>query len=181
MYGPPVYPPNPYTSVTNAFKGAEIWPTSTGPDRYRRSIYTYLKRSQPHPLFDTFDMATREVCSVRRTETNTPLQAFMTLNEEGFFEMAQAFGSWMHGRGEAGEGIKSGFRRALFRDPEPAELEALRKLWVQVSADCRKDAEAAKKLAGPRLAEGTDTERADLAAFIVVANVILNMDAVLTR
>jgi hypothetical protein len=181
MYGPPVYPPNPIRSVTNAFKGAEVWKTSEGEDRYRRAIYTYLKRSQPHPLFETFDMSTRDVCCLRRIPTNTPLQSFMTLNDESFVEAAQALAAIMSKQETLTRQINAGVRRALMRDAEPGEIRLLQTLYDQSFATFESDRESAREMAGAPGAGLDDDGVANRAALAVVANVILNLDAVLTH
>ena len=96
------------------------WTESTGEDRHRRALYTYLKRSSPHPLFETFDMATREVCNMRRIRTNTPLQSFMTLNDIAFIEAAQSLAKLMTAHSEnLQEQIAHGLHRALLRPGTP--------------------------------------------------------------
>lgn len=91
MYGPPVQPPQPKVGLKPAFTGKTTdWTDSTGEDRYRRAIYTEWRRSAPYPSLSTFDMNSREVCEVRRTSTNTPLQALVILNDPVFVEAAQA-------------------------------------------------------------------------------------------
>ncbi len=179
--GPPVYPPNPIREVTNAFKGTEVWTVSEGEDRHRRAIYTFLKRSQPHPLFETFDMGSRDICSLRRIETNTPLQSFMTMNDEAFVEAAQALASRMAGAGTNGDPMGRGLRLALFREPRPTERQGLEELYRTAWTTYHDDPAAAREMSG-RFAEGLDDRQAaDLAALTVVANVILNLDAVLTK
>ena len=131
MYGPPVYPPNPIKQVTNAFKGAEVWRTSEGEDRYRRSVYTFLKRSQPHPLFETFDTSTRDICSLRRINTNTPLQSFMTLNDEAFIEAAQALAIRMSEAEGLDNQIARGLELALLREADQQNVSPLRKLFQE--------------------------------------------------
>ena len=80
MYGPSVMPPQPEGVWQTVYNGAR-WQESKGEDRYRRGVYTYLKRTSPYPSFLTFDAGSREVCMIRRTATNTPLQALITLND----------------------------------------------------------------------------------------------------
>ena len=75
---------------------------SEGEDRYRRGLYTFIRRSAPYPSFMTFDATSREHCTVRRVRTNTPLQALTTLNDEAFFEAARALAARML-RDSAGE------------------------------------------------------------------------------
>ena len=90
MYGPPVRPPQPASGLTAAFGSGIDWQTSMGDDKFRRGIYTSWRRSNPYPSMATFDAPNREVCTVRRTRTNTPLQALVTLNDPVYVEAAQA-------------------------------------------------------------------------------------------
>src|SRR5207244_3435749 len=88
--GPSVYPPQPEGLWQAAFNGERTWPNSTGEDRYRRGLYTFWRRTVPYPSMATFDAPSRETCTVRRIRTNTPLQAFVTLNDPVYVEAAQA-------------------------------------------------------------------------------------------
>ena len=88
--GPSVHPPQPDLGLKAAFGAGIDWKTSTGEDRYRRAIYTTWRRSNPYPSMATFDAPNREVCTIRRPRTNTPLQALVTLNDPVFVEAAQA-------------------------------------------------------------------------------------------
>ncbi|MEM7560469.1 MAG: DUF1553 domain-containing protein, partial [Planctomycetota bacterium] len=90
MFGAPVRPPQPDLGLKAAFGGATDWKPSPGEDRYRRGVYTQWRRSSPYPSMVTFDAPSREVCTLRRDRTNTPLQALVTLNDPGFVEAAQA-------------------------------------------------------------------------------------------
>ncbi len=173
MFGPPVYPPNPVKEVRSAFSGVTKWVESEGEDRYRRALYTYLKRSQPHPLFETFDMNTREVCSLRRIRTNTPLQSFQTLNDDAFVEAANGLAHRMVAEGGDAPAlqIRHGLRLALARRGTDAEVAELVRLYADALADFRDRPDAANAFAGPP----------EEAALTLVANVILNLDAVLTR
>src|SRR6185369_1512541 len=90
MFGPPVKPMQPSIGLNAAFGGGIDWQTSTGDDRYRRGLYTTWRRSNPYPSMATFDAPNREVCTVRRVRTNTPLQALVTLNDPVYVEAAQA-------------------------------------------------------------------------------------------
>jgi hypothetical protein len=181
MYGPPVYPPNPVKQVTNAFKGAAVWNTSTGEDRYRRSIYTFLKRSQPHPLFETFDISTRDVCSLRRIRTNTPLQSFMTLNDEAFVEAAQALATRMSGQPDPEACIARGLELALQRAADPQRVIPLMQLYERSLDSYRNDPSAAAAMLGPFADKHPSPQHPPLAALTVVANVILNLDEFLSH
>jgi hypothetical protein len=187
QFGSPVYPPNPVKSVRSAFAGATNWVESQGEDRYRRAIYTYLKRSAPHPLFDTFDMATREVCNLRRIRTNTPLQSFMTLNDRTFIEAAQAMAAKMLKQGDTPRTqIEYGFQLALLRPASPEQIAELETLYIEMHENYLAALEDANLMIDAIGNFGIDEETrksksAELAALTVVANVMLNLDAFLTK
>ncbi len=187
LYGEPVYPPNPIKRVVNAFTGGHTWQESTGEDRYRRAIYTFLKRSAPHPLFETFDMASRDVCSMRRQTTNTPLQSFMTLNDITFIEAARALAGRMMDAGEEDEVAKQielGLQKALYVPPEKHQVERLSKLYLSGVEKYRQDLKAAAELTGQddkdfdvkKMDDSQQNRLAEHASMTVVANVILNLD-----
>jgi hypothetical protein len=178
MHGPPVRPPQPSLGLSAAFGGGIDWQTSEGEDRYRRAIYTTWRRSSPYPSMTTFDAPNREVCTVRRARTNTPLQALVTLNDPVYVEAAQGLARRMARAGpSAAEKAAHGFRLVLARPPRPEELERLVKLLEDSRAKLAGDPEKAKALAtapiGPA-PEGADL--AELAAWTVVGNVLLNLD-----
>lgn len=159
MHGPPVRPPIP-EGVWNPFAGGDKWntPEVDSEDRYRRAVYTYTKRSIPYPMFAAFDAPSREVCTPRRLQSNTPIQALMSLNDQTMIECSEAFGKRMQEfQGSPSEKIRYGFLLATCRDPEPNELKPVESLLETYSAD-EKDA-----------------------GWIAVATVILNLDEVLTK
>jgi hypothetical protein len=173
--------------VVNAFTGGHTWQESTGEDRYRRAIYTFLKRSAPHPLFETFDMASRDVCSMRRQTTNTPLQSFMTLNDITFIEAARALAGRMMDAGEEDEVAKQielGLQKALYVPPEKHQVERLSKLYLSGVEKYRQDLKAAAELTGQddkdfdvkKMDDSQQNRLAEHASMTVVANVILNLD-----
>ena len=88
--GPSVFPPQPDGLWQAAFNGQRTWATSQGEDRYRRGLYTFWRRTVPYPSMATFDAPSREICAIKRIRTNTPLQAFVTLNDPVYVEAAQA-------------------------------------------------------------------------------------------
>ncbi|MEL7496698.1 MAG: PSD1 and planctomycete cytochrome C domain-containing protein [Planctomycetota bacterium] len=180
QYGPPVYPPSPIKRIVNAFTGGMTWEVSKGEDRNRRAVYTFLKRSAPHPLFDTFDMASRTVCNMRRIRTNTPLQSFMTLNDETFLDCAKALANQMRGAAsEPRNQIRYGLETALLHPAKEAHLNELLNLYDETLAEYRKTPRQAELLTG---GESEDrTSASELAAMTIVANVILNLDEFLTR
>ena len=187
QFGPPVYPPNPVKKVRSAFTGGSVWNESKGEDRYRRAIYTYLKRTSPHPLFETFDMATREVCNMRRIRTNTPLQSFMTLNDRTFIEAAQAIAATMLKHDQSPrEQIRYGYEKALLRDGTEQQITSLENLYARLVEKYKNNPKEAVELMDGVEEFGIDQETrkaktSELASLIVVANVILNLDSFLTK
>ena len=156
----------------------------TGDKLYRRSLYTYWKRSSPHPSMMTFDAPTREKCTGARSRTNTPLQALITLNDTQFVEAARAFAERIikHGGGSAEERVKYAIRAALGRPATSKEVELLAKLATTQLARFREDpknAEVFLKIGdSPRDAS---IPAGDHAAWSVVASTILNLDEFLVK
>lgn len=127
LHGPPVKPPLP-SGVWVSFDAGDKWPaTKPGdPARYRRSLYTYTKRSIPYPMFASFDTPSREVCTPRRLRSNTPLQALEMLNSETMVECAAALADRMRSHAEdPTEQIAYGFLATLSRPPTLRETEIL--------------------------------------------------------
>lgn len=182
--GPSVYPPQPDGLWQAAFNGERTWPASKGENRYRRGLYTFWRRTVPYPSMATFDAPSREICTMRRTPTNTPLQALVTLNDPAYVEMAQALGRRIAREGgmTAAQRARYALQLALVRPPQEAQVAALVTLYDREVSRYRADPQAAMKLAtdplGP-LPEGMDA--AEQAAWTVVANVLLNLDGVLTK
>ena len=178
LYGPPVRPPQPELGVKAAFGGGIDWKTSTGADRYRRGIYTTWRRSNPYPSMAAFDAPNREVCTLRRTRTNTPLQALVTLNDPVYVEAAQSLARHSVSAGKTPrERAAYAFQRCLIRPPTEAELERLVELYGEARGALAKAPEEARKLATIPIgepAEGSDL--VDLAAWTLVANTLLNLD-----
>ncbi|MFM8579141.1 MAG: DUF1553 domain-containing protein [Planctomycetaceae bacterium] len=179
--GPSVNPPQPNVGLSAAFGSGIDWKTSDGEDRHRRAIYTTWRRSNPYPSMATFDAPNREVCTVRRPRTNTPLQALVTLNDPVYVEASQALARRMvrEGGSSVADRATRGFRLVLAREPSVAERDRLVRLHGDSLADFSVDAARAKKMAtdplGP-VPSDLAVEEADLAAWTVVANVILNLD-----
>jgi hypothetical protein len=179
--GPSVKPPQPNSGLAAAFGGGIDWQTSTGEDRYRRALYTTWRRSNPYPSMATFDAPSREVCTVRRPRTNTPLQALVTMNDPAYVEAAQALARRMirEGGSTAADRAVRGFRLVLSRQPTAAEIDRLMKLHDEARTEYAAAPDDAKKMAtdplGPPPAD-LQADMSELAAWTVVANVILNLD-----
>jgi len=181
--GSPARPPQPQLGLKAAFGSATDWKTSTGEDRYRRGIYTNWRRSSPYPSMATFDAPNREVCTVRRSRTNTPLQALVTLNDPVYIEAAQALARRMVKASDSTtERARFGLRNTLIREPRDGEIERLTALFETSRERFAKEPAQAKMMAeeplGP-LPENMNT--VDLAAWTVVANVLLNLDEVFLK
>jgi hypothetical protein len=177
MYGPPVRPPQPNLGLSAAFGSKTDWQTSEGEDRYRRGIYTLWRRSNPYPSMATFDAPNREVCTIRRSRTNTPLQALVTLNDPVYVEAAQALARRASEISGGAERVAHLFELALSRPPNSRELQHLEELRSRAKTLYRERPAAARAMATQPLGESsTDGDLAELAALTVVANVVLNLD-----
>jgi hypothetical protein len=183
--GPSVFPPQPEGLWKVAFNGGQnAYPTSKGEDRYRRGIYTFWRRTMPYPSMTTFDAPSRETCTVRRSATNTPLQSFVTLNDPVYVECAQALARRIVREGgiELGSRLRFGLELCLGRPATDRQIAELTALFNDELAHAREDSAAATKLATEPLGPlPANADAAELAAFTVVANVLLNLDAVLTK
>src|SRR4029077_4623659 len=126
-HGPSVYPPQPPGMWQAAFNGDRTWTTSTGEDRYRRGLYTFWRRTVPYPSMATFDAPSRELCTVRRIRTNTPLQAFVTLNDPVYVEAAQALARRIvrEGGKSRADRARFGLRLCLVRPPRDEQVQQL--------------------------------------------------------
>jgi hypothetical protein len=177
--GPSVYPLQPKMGLSAAFSSSTDWEPSKGEDRLRRGMYTFWRRSVPYPSMATFDAPDRNVCTVKRIPTNTPLQALVTMNDPVYVECSQALARKMAAEGGATprERAAYGFRRCLARPPRDAEVDRLVALYEEArkrySADKAKATAMATNPLGPA-PEGADV--AELAAWTVVGNVLLNLD-----
>jgi hypothetical protein len=184
MLGPSVFPPQPDGLWQAAFNGERTWQTSPGEDRYRRGIYTFWRRTVPYPSMAAFDAPSRETCTVRRIHSNTPLQAFVTLNDPVYVEAAQALARRIAKEGGADVEARAKYGLELCQG-RPATAEQVKHVVELFNAErerYRADKPAAEQLAtdplGP-LPQGVEAPEA--AAWTVVSNVLLNLDAVLTK
>ncbi len=181
MYGESVFPPQP-PGIWTMIYSADKWTESAGEDRFRRGLYTFARRTAPYSTFAGFDAPSREVSCTRRSRTNTPLQALTTMNDPQFVEAAGALAVRMIREGSTTTTrVARGMRLAIGRVPEPAEVVRLVLLAEEQLAAYAKDPASAEKLAAQIPKRPTDVPAADLAAWTIVGNVILNLDETITR
>jgi len=155
-----------------------------GPDLYRRGIYTFWKRSILYPSFAVFDAPKREVCAGQRMVTNTPLQAFVTLNDVTYVEAARVFAQRILERGGVNfdTRLSYAYRIALARPPSARERKVLAGIHAEMLAHYRADADAALKLASTGEApRPKELDPAEHAAWTCLCNAILNLDETITR
>jgi hypothetical protein len=172
MYGPPVMPPQPEGVWRTVYNGS-TWKTSTGGDRYRRAVYTFWKRTSGYPSMLTFDAPARDVCSVQRIVTNTPLQALVTLNDPALLECADGLATRMANEGGATpkDQIAWAFQQATTAEISSSTLRELLSLYND-------------SLSGQQSNQGgSSSPSADTQHFAlkIVAHTILNLDDALTR
>ncbi|MBI2687719.1 MAG: PSD1 domain-containing protein [Acidobacteria bacterium] len=183
--GPSVYPPAPeFLFQAPASYGPKNWYEEKGPNRYRRGLYTFRFRSVPYPMLQAFDAPNGDMSCVRRSRSNTPLQALTTLNEPLFLETARALALKTVREGGASdkERLLFAFRRVLSRAPSDKETDMLLTLLAKQS---NKSAEAAWELAAadpknpPALPSGVTPGR--LAGWTALSRVLLNLDEAITK
>ena len=175
LYGPSVMPYIPEGVFTAIFGGIE-WKLSRGEDRYRRALYTYQRRTSPYPSLVTFDAPSREVCTLRRVRTNTPLQALVTLNDTVFVEASAGLARRMAAAAPDPAGqVRHGFRLALLREPDARETGQFVALHEKASRYYREHPGKARRMVG------SAEEAPQLAPLAVVANALMNLDEFVTK
>ena len=186
--GPSVYPYHPkglWLEINNRPRYSRAYPHTTAAEAlYRRSLYTFWKRTVPPPSMAAFDAPEREFCTVKRSRTNTPLQAFVMLHDPQFVEAARKLGERMlnETKGNARRRLAHGFELCLARQPSAEELNFLHQALKERLSSFTTDTESAKKL----LAVGQspvpdDIAAAELAAYTTVARIILNLSEFITK
>jgi hypothetical protein len=180
--GPSVFPLQP-EGIWKSPYSDEKWIVSKGEDRYRRGLYTFVRRSAPHPAMMTFDATSREYCTVRRVRTNTPLQALTTLNDEAAMEAARALAKRMlvEGGGSVEARLTYGLRSCIARAPKEKEIERLAGLFRQQLSYFRDHETEAAKIIKVQFKPTVEESAAEQAAWTIVANVLLNLDETLTK
>ncbi|MBS0262878.1 MAG: PSD1 domain-containing protein [Planctomycetes bacterium] len=186
--GPSVYPPAPdFLFLPPASYGPKIWKDESGSGRFRRAMYTFRYRSVPYPALQAFDAPNGDFACVRRTRSNTPLQALTSLNEPLFLECARALARQVliAGGPTDSERLTVAFRRCVARRPSPQEAQTLLALLDKETRRFSDGAHNPWELAAadpehpPALPEGVSP--AQLAAWTAVARVLLNLDETITK
>ncbi|MCL6505115.1 MAG: PSD1 and planctomycete cytochrome C domain-containing protein [Pirellulales bacterium] len=179
----PYQPPGVWEAVGFVGSNTSVFTRDSGPALYRRSVYTFWKRTAPPPGLAAFDAPSRETCTVRRARTNTPLQSLVLMNDEQYVEAARHLAQRMLSAGpEARERLRYGFRWVAARQPDEAELDVLLRVLAAQQAEFQADPAAAEKLLSvgesPRPPE---MDAVELAAYTMVGNLLLNLDEAITK
>jgi len=184
--GKSVFPPQPPNIWDISFSTHDLtdkWIADEGDARHRRGMYTFWKRTAPYPSHIIFDAPRGEVCVSMRSRTNTPLQALVTLNDPVFMEAA----GWLARRmlkeatGDLDQRLLYAFRQCLARRPRADEIAVLRKVFNDARSHYAKNPDEALALfKEARMEDGLATA-AHQAAYIIVANTLLNLDEMYTK
>jgi hypothetical protein len=181
--GPSVKPYQPPGVWEDAGTGKK-YVQDTGANLYRRSLYTFWRRTAPPPNMVTFDATTREVCTAKREITTTPLQALVLLNDPQFLEASRALAKDLLARHPHSPAARAreAFRRLTGRPPDLRELEILRQLYAEQRALFAAHPEAAAKFLALKEADGIHTQKLmDWAATAVMAGTLINHDEFITK
>ena len=159
---------------------SEFYVQSKGDNLYRKSLYTYWRRAVLHPSMSTFDAPSRDVCTVERASTNTPLQALVSLHDPTYWEAARTLAVLVH---QETDPIKSAFERVLSRKPSQKEFQLLGDLQNQRISHYRKDLKSANRTlsVGESLPSSTKMEPAQLAGLTDVCHTLFNLSETITR
>lgn len=176
MFGPSVMPPQPEGIWLSPYNG-DKWVVSEGEDRYRRALYTYWKRTSPYPSMTTFDAPSREFCQSRRIRTNTPLQALVTLNDPVYLEAAEKMADRMSEKGKSiEEQLAWGYYLLTYREISPQKLAVLSKVYQDAFTEFKSDTTQLKEFL-----VNSQKKIPAQAAMTLTANVLLNLDEVITK
>ena len=181
----PYHPPGLYEQVVAQRDNPKAtYQQGSGDDLHRRSLYTYWKRSVPHPGMLLFDAPFRETCALRRSRSNTPLQALNLLNDPTYVEASRHLAQRMmkEGGSTAESRLTHGFRLLLARNPSTQELQVLTAAIARTINDFTQDPEAAKQLL--TIGEAKSDEKlnpTELAAYTSLASTLINLDETITK
>jgi hypothetical protein len=176
MYGPSVMPYQPEGVWKSPYNGA-TWNLSKEGNQYRRALYTYVKRSAPYPSMISFDGTSREVCTVRRIRTNTPLQALNLLNDSVYIEAAQQLARRIKNMvpENVSKQIGKGYELAFNQSISPEKQKVFEKLYRTAFSKYSQDSVQIQHITGDKKAGPSG------AALVLVATALLNTDEFLTK
>ncbi|MBL49624.1 MAG: hypothetical protein CMP28_11815 [Roseibacillus sp.] len=179
----PYQPPNIWEPVGFGSSNTRYYKRGNGDDLYRRTIYTFIKRTAPHPLMENFDMPNRESSCIKRDRTNTPLQALQLMNDVQHYEAARAFAAEIIGAAPDKAGrIDFAYRRVLARKAEAEELALIGSFLDGQLARYRAAPEEAKKAVSFGESKApAELDPVELASWALVGNLILNLDEAVMR
>ncbi len=182
MFGPSVRPLQP-AGVTEAAWGKPKWIPSAGEDRYRRSIYTFSKRTAPFAMFNTFGAPSGELCMARRARSNSPLQGLTLLNDVMFVDLCRAAGASIALiDGTDHEKVGRLFRRVLTRHPESAEIAEMLRFVRDIRTRIAAETLSSSDIVGAgTVVKRTEQERSEQAVWTLLARVLFNLDEAITR
>jgi len=190
MYGPPVFPYQPPGVWNHIGRASNKWTTSSGDDLYRRGLYVYWRRTVPYPSFVNFDAPTREACTVKRSQSNTPLQALTLMNDPAHFEIAVAFAgrilTELPEKASLEERMRWAFGTATSREPTSEEVAILTNRYREELSRYETNPATAKQLLAKvkTMADWPwpqNVKETELAAWTHVTNVLLNLDETISR
>ena len=183
LYGPPVMPPQPEGVWKTVYSNSR-WVTSIGEDRHRRGLYTFAKRTTAYPSFMLLDAGSGEYCLPRRIRTNTATAALVTLNDPVYTEAAQALARRIVREVAGGVPARAafGWRLVTGRPPQSAETKRIVRLFEVQLDHYRRQTDAARSMATVPLGPlPKDMVASEIAAWTVVASVLLNLDETLSK
>ena len=182
--GKPYQPGGLWEAVGYTSSNTAKFKQDNGHALYRRSMYTFWKRTSPPPSMATFDAPTREACTVRRPRTNTPLQALVLMNDTQYVEAARHFGERIVEEGGESDDDRLifGFRVTTGRHPNPQELQVLNTVLVQYRQQYEDEPEAAKSLLSVGDSPATETDQpGEQAAWTMIGSLLMNLDEAITK
>jgi hypothetical protein len=177
-------PPGIWEAVGYTASNTAKYEQEHGPSLYRRSLYLFWKRTAPPPSMTTFDAPSREQCRARRERTNTPLQALVTMNDPQYFEAARHLGYRMlqEGGKEDMDRLRFGFQLVTARQPTEGESKILAETLTAEKSHYASNTDAAQKaLSVGESPVPKDVPAPELAAYTMVANLLLNLDESVTK
>jgi len=180
----PYQPAGLWKPVGFGGSNTSVFKQDTGEKLYRRSMYTFWKRTVPPPTMSIFDAPNRETCQVRRTRTNTPLQALVLMNDVQFVEAARRFAELVvtHGGDQVDQRIAYLYRSVLARNPKPNELQLVTQLYNEHLAEFQEQPEAAKSLISSGESVRDETlDATELAAWTMIVHLIFNLSETVTK